>query len=182
MTTPNRGKLVVFAIFALALVMAGFAWWWNRHQGQRAFEFWGPSVLEISSAETVLLIKLVPLSEVEPKTGEALRISSLGLSAAETKDISGVHGLVHARHAFLEDASYRWNEELPMTGGEWNYAVVFEGYHGRTTVLLDLAGGAVGSWEQKKALRLSPKTAAGWKLFIRRYFPDDGSLAPATTE
>ena len=175
----SSGKLVVLFILGIAIAMASFAWWWNHQQGRKAIEFWGADVREINDAETVKLIKLVPVLNDESTTPDASEFSSLGLKAGEAKDIGGVHGLLHARHSFLEDASYRWSDTPPLKGTPWQYAIVFQGEFHRTTALLDLSGGSVGSWEKKRAVRLSPKTAAGWKEFIGRYFPEDSTASTA---
>lgn len=177
----SSGKLVVLSIFAVAIAMAGFALWWNWGQGRRSLEFWGTDGgLAIRDAKQVQLLKLKPLaSEMGKKSNESLAIDSHRWEIVGTKDVTGVHGLVHARHAFLEDASFRWEEPLPIVGPEWQYAVRFQDETGHTTISLDLKSGAAGSWEQKRAVRLSPKTTSGWKQFISRYFPDDAAPAQA---
>ncbi len=169
----NRGKLVVLSIFAVAIAMAGFALWWNWGLGHRSLEYWGDDgSLLIRDAESVLLVKLkqrIPsLNAMDPY----FPMDSKDLNSTEKEDISNVKGLVHARHVFLEDASYAWNERLSRWD-EWQYAVRFEGKKGHIWVLLDLQNEVAGSSRQYGALRLNPKTAAGWRQFVGRYFTED---------
>jgi hypothetical protein len=165
----SSGKLVVLSIFALAIGMASFALWWNWGMGRRSLDYWGENgALLIRDAKSVTLVKLKPPLPMNPRD----------LNTAEKKDISDVKGLVHARRAFLEDASFEWNEPL-SAGIEWQYAVLFAGEKGHIFVMLDLKDGVVGSSERNQALHLNPKTASGWKLFISRYFPDE---APKTSQ
>jgi hypothetical protein len=58
--------------------------------------------------------------------------------------------------------------------------VEFDGGNDHIFVMLDLKNGIVGSSDRYRALRLSPKTASGWKLFISRYFP--GAAPPAKAD
>ncbi len=197
----SSGKLVVLSIFALAIGMASFALWWNWGHGRRSLEFWGTEGgLAIRDAQKVEILKLKtttinengeiskylkasPLEPAQPKTTvdengaistEHSIVTDVQLrEVLETKDVTGAHGLVHARHAFLEDASFKWEETVSFFGPDWQYAVRFQSGGRETTVLLDLKGGIAGSDEQREAVRLSPKTAAGWKVFISRYFPDE---------
>ena len=101
-------------------------------------------------------------------------MESRSLELTERQDISNVKGLVHARHVFLEDASYDWNQRLSSWDG-WQYAVMFEGKRGHTYVMLDLNNGVAGSDKDYGGLRLNPKTAGGWKTFIGRYFPEEAA-------
>lgn len=181
----NRGKLVVLTIFAVAIAMASFALWWNWGLGHRSLNYWGDDgALLIRDAESVMLVKLKPSVPILSAKDPPLPMESRDLDSAEKVDISGVKGLVHARHVFLEDASFDWDERISRWD-EWQYAVLFEGEKGRIFVMLDMKNGVAGSSHQYKALRLNPKTAAGWKQFVSRYFPagaPKSASAPAQSE
>ncbi len=179
MLMRSSGKLVVFTIFSVAVAMASFALWWNWGLGRRSLEFWGENgALLIRDAKSVTLVKLDPRIPNPAAKCPPLPMDSRDLNSAEKRDLSDVKGLVHARHAFLEDASFDWNQPV-SNEVEWQYAVWFDGGKDDVFVMLDLKNGIVGSSRRYQALRLSPQTAAGWKLFISRYFPVDTSLAPA---
>lgn len=175
----GRGKIAVLAILGLALAMAAFAWWWNRQQGRRSLEFWGKEgALAIRDAPQVELIKLIPFSADEPDNTAGFRTPGGGWKGTATKDLGSVQGLGNARHALLEDASFQWEQPLDIAGADWQYAVRFRGEE-ETTVLFDFRRAAIGSWEQKRATLLSPKTMKGWKQFLDRHISD---LAPAGTK
>ncbi|MCE9527128.1 MAG: hypothetical protein K8R36_13865 [Planctomycetales bacterium] len=171
----NRGKLVVLSIFGVALAMASFALWWNWGLGKRSLEFWGTEGgLAIRDAKKVEIVKLKSPSNLKLNDKGASKKDAFYLNVQETKDVTGEHGLVHARHSLLEDASFQWDQKaLTMAGCNWKYAVRFQEESKVATVLLDLDSGVAGSWEEARAIPLSPKTAAGWKLFINRYYPDE---------
>lgn len=178
----SSGKLVVLTIFVVAIAMASFALWWNWGMGHRSLDYWGESgALLIRDAESVTLLKLKPRIPTTVTKDPPLPMESSDWNPAETQDISNAKGLVHARHAFLQDASFDWNQSLP-NNSEWQYAVLFQGKKGHIYVVLDLKNGVVGSSKRYGTLSLNSKTAAGWKLFIRRYFPSDASPAPAKSE
>ncbi|MFN0017449.1 MAG: hypothetical protein ACKVP0_04260 [Pirellulaceae bacterium] len=183
----NRGKIVVLSIFGVAIAMASFALWWNWGLGKRSLEFWGTEGgLAIRDAKKVEILKLKSPPNLHSNAPGTQRKNAFSFDVQETKDVTGEHGMVHARHSLLEDASFRWNQKaVTMIGPEWKYAVRFQHGSKKSTVLLDLNSGVIGSWEEKRAIPLSPKTAAGWKQFISRYFPDEAptpSKLPAKSE
>ena len=179
----NRGKIVVLSIFAGAFAMASFALWWNLGWGKRSLDFWvKEGGLAIRDAKQVQLLKLKSTSSASKESGkETLSRDGLVWEIVETKDVTGEHGLVHARHAFLEDASFQWDQEVPFSNSDWQYAVRFSGKTGQATALLDLKKGRVASWEQQRTARLSNKTASGWKQFMSRYFPDETAKPSASS-
>lgn len=171
----NRGKIVVLSIFGVALAMASFALWWNWGLGKRSLEFWGTEGgLAIRDAKKVEILKLKSPSNLKVKEKGASKKDGFYLDVQETKNVTGEHGLVHARHSLLEDASFQWDKKVVTTEGlNWKYAVRFQKESKVATVLLDLDSSVAGSLEEARAIPLSPKTAAGWRLFISRYFPEE---------
>ncbi|MBC7856776.1 MAG: hypothetical protein IAF94_25380 [Pirellulaceae bacterium] len=175
----SSGKLVVLSIFAVALLMAAFAWWWNRQQGRRAMEFWGrDSALAIRDGKVVELVKL------RMKSGRLVDLEAFDI--VESKDISQAQGLLHARYSLLQDASFDW-EANPLGHSQLEpkdvLAVRFSRHDVTTTIVfMDMTVGRMFHSESGRENVLNAKTRAGWKIFIRRYFPDDDSLAPAKAE
>jgi hypothetical protein len=175
----NRGKLVVIFIFMVALAMAGFALWWNWGLGRRSLEYWGQeSGLAIRDAKTVQLMRLVEQPGNPDESGEFFQLDGRTWKVVQTKDVSSAQGLVHARHAFLEDASFQWDQPVDFSHPDWQYAVRFQADQEQATILLDLKLGAAGFWEAKRAVHLSPKTASGWTKFTGRFFPEEGAASP----
>jgi hypothetical protein len=172
----SSGKLVVLTIFAVAILMASFAWWWNRQQGRQALEFWGKdSALAIRDGKKVELLRL------RPKNGRLVELKDPVI--VETKDISGAQGLIHARHSLLQDASFDWSAKAAglsqFPTKQDVFAVRFTRQDVITTIVfIDLPGGWIFHPESGREIILNPKTRSGWKLFISRYFPGDAPQAP----
>ena len=158
----DRGKLAVLTMFAVALAAATFAWWWNYSRGQRALEFYGPKAAHL--IRTAPKVELLVLGTAESSAIEPL--PEFG-PVSQIVDISRAPGLVHARTALLDDASYDWNAfPLPQvfrhlvrfSNGEDEVMLVFSEPRGRVMV----AGSDKGSEQLVK------KTADGWLAFIQR--------------
>lgn len=129
MNQSNRGKAVIVGIFLLAVVLSGYAWWHQFQQGPRCREFLG--------TEAVQLIRLAPrvdllrLAETPADGGDSrppegiLRIGETTLLVTDRVDITKVPGLLHARHALLQDVNYQW--DAPATGcvSQWSFALRF---------------------------------------------------------
>lgn len=102
------GRLFVVMIFAIAILMAGFAVWVKYAQGRRTLELWGtrPTWL-IRHAGQVHYIRL---SETAEKGKPAMTVSpdKPQLGILSIVDISDRIGLINARHMLIVDRSYRW--------------------------------------------------------------------------
>ena len=116
----SSGRRVVAAIVLLGLCLAGFAFWFQWRQTRRCLGFLGADVArEISRAERVELWRL-------GSGGRPRR-----LTATAWHDVSRAPGLVHLRHALVEDASYVWSAVPPDAGSgpqpvqEWGTALAF---------------------------------------------------------
>lgn len=171
----SSGKLVVLSIFAVALLMAAFAWWWNRQAGRQALEFWGKD-----NALAIRDGKMVELLRLRPKNGRLVDLEAFEI--VETKDISQAQGLIHARHSLLQDASFDWSA-IPAGLSQFPtkqdvFAVRFTRQDVTTTIVfIDLPSGRIFHSENGREIILNPKTRSGWKLFISRYFPGDAPQA-----
>lgn len=114
------GRRVVAAIVLLGLCLAGFAFWFQWRQTRRCLAFLGADVARaISRADRVELWRL--------GAGDRPR----RLKAVGRQDVSRAPGLVHLRHALVEDASYVWTPApRDGTGGpqplpDWEMAIAF---------------------------------------------------------
>lgn len=132
-------------MFALALVMAAFAWWWNLQRGHRALEFYG--------AEAATLIRTA--SKVE-----------LLRNAEPVRDISKAKGLINARTSLLGDASYEWDE--PARVANFDVAVRFTSGDRSVTVFFDFETRGIQIACSDKSAKLTQKTAAGWQSYLER--------------
>lgn len=168
------GRRVVAALVLLGLCLAGFAFWFQWRQTRRCLDFLGADVARaISRAERVELWRLGP--------GDHPR----RLKAGARQDVSRAPGLVHLRHALVEDASYAWmSTPKDGTAGsqpppEWEIAIAF--FSDRPTDVPDavlafdarfgamtlvgrpgrVALGRLGSGLERWLRLISPGTAAG---------------------
>lgn len=145
---PDRGKLAVVSILALALVMATVAWWWNYQRGRHCLELYG--------SEAALLIRRAPRVEIIDAEGQAT-------------DVSQAPGLLNARTALLDDASYQWSVSAQPAGEV--RTVRFS--RGNVHVSLQFArlGDSLVVVESGRGATLQKKTADGWREFLGRHVP-----------
>lgn len=136
----NQGKLVIVFIFGLSAVMGGYAWWHHYTQGRRCLDLWG--------AEAGELIRYAPQVEVmqldyaDAADAETIQIQGEPLKIVARKDITSTRGLVHARQAFIEDASFLWRADL--TGpSSWRYVLRFTSGDQQVSVAIDHGQGRV---------------------------------------
>ena len=108
----NNGKLVIGAIFFVALAAAVSSMVVRYQATRRILQFWG--------TETVALVSAAP-------TVEALRLGSAGgeQNVTERVDISHARGLVHLRQALLDDRSFAWDEREEPGKPDWSYGLRF---------------------------------------------------------
>jgi hypothetical protein len=154
--TLDRGKIAVLSMLALAVAAAAFAWAWNARRGARCLAFYG--------SEAAALIRTAPLVEI-------LEIDPAASGVAVTRriDISRAPGLLNARAALLDDASFDWNSPPAATAAGSTRLVRFAA--GQREVLLALHPDkrALEVVPDGKLATLDPKTSAGWKQFLERY-------------
>jgi len=145
------------AMFAVAVVAAGFAWWWNYNRGIKALELYG--------AEGALLVRTAPVVEF------------LQSSPGEPIDLSKAPGLINARASLLSDASYDWSaadvrQESPL------FSVRFRRGARSIVVTFDFENRTVHASTTDRTARLVNKTAEGWQGYLARQSAARG--APAT--
>jgi hypothetical protein len=165
----DRGKLAVLTMFAVALVAATFAWWWNYSRGQKCLAFYGKdAALLIRTAQQV---ELLELAAAEVATGESpvetLEIGSNSYQVVKIFDIGEAKGLIHARTSVVDDTSFRWDTPSGDCQPNIRYAVRFSG-DTAATLAFDFGCQSVWHVEQGKSATLIPKVAQGWESFLTR--------------
>ena len=150
----HRGKFLIVAIFLVAVVAASFAWWHQYQKGRHALSLWGagPAVL-IRHAPRVELLRLKAPAEIAVILGH--------------KDISRARGIVHARQALVEDASFDFQAARGDCEPHWQYALRFSDAGQRATVQFDFDCGRARLEESGQEVAMTPKLAAGMKKFIQ---------------
>lgn len=168
----DRGKLAVLAMFALAFVAAGFAWWWNYSRGQKCLALYGAeAALLIRTARDVELLELAPdTDQLEDRTVDRLVVGERTFLLHRITTISQAKGLIHARTSIVDDPSYLWDVEAGPNPTQVQYAIRFLGddHASRATLAFDFDQGRVWHVEQLKSAALIPKVAQGWESFLTR--------------
>ena len=175
-TMFNRGKLVLVSMVLLGLGAALFAFWFRYQHGKRTIDQWGSeAVVLVRDSDLVELVALAPAdeaganSELPPPVDapEIMTIQGKALKVLEKVDISRAPGLVHLRHALVQDASYAWDEAVG--GGEdlqWRYALRFSRNEKEAEFAFDLDRRRAKLVGRERAAALSPHLARGLHTFF----------------
>lgn len=136
----NQGKLVIVFIFGLSVVMGGYAWWHHYTQGRRCLDLWGAEAGElIRYAPRVEVLKL---DNADTTDAETIQIQGESHAIAARQDITNTPGLVHARQALIEDASFLWKADLEGPSN-WQYELRFTEGDKQVSVAIDCDQGRV---------------------------------------
>jgi hypothetical protein len=166
----QRGKLVILLMFLLALVLSAYAWWHRYHENPKSKAFWGPrAILAIQRADSVEFLTLQPeptehTSEVTSNEN-GLAIDGKSYQAI-ARDIHSVPGLVHARHALIDDNSYLWDSPPraePLEKDFWDFGLRFRDGPEQVTVLFDRSGEDIYWLEKQKQVQLVPLSAKAFR-------------------
>lgn len=155
MNDANRGKLVILFIFGLSAVMGGYAWWHHFTQGRRCLELWGGEAGELIRYAPV--VEAIKLGDPSEEAAVAVQISGSRVPVGRSVDISNTPGLVHARQALIEDASFRWDSNIPTTPVEWTYGLRFVDGQQRVTLAFDRVAARVCHVESGKVGQLTER-------------------------
>ncbi|MEO8495349.1 MAG: hypothetical protein ABI614_09780 [Planctomycetota bacterium] len=179
----NRGKLVIAFIFGLSAVMGGYAWWHHYTQGRQCVVLWG--------AETGEAIRYAPQVEVMrldvagAPDAETIQIQDQPLKIVARKDITNTPGLVHARQALIEDASFLWKADLAGPSN-WQYLLRFTDGDKQVSVAFDCDQGRVRLVGTDRQAALKPHLTAGYQSRLPIWLGADANssqpVAPATAD
>lgn len=160
----NPGKVVVVAIFGLALLMTGLAWYWNYLRTKGPLEFWGAEgALLIRRADQVRLFQIQPQSDPQPSNLQVLKEA----------DISKALGLVNARQPLQDDGTYQWNAAIPEKP-TYTHGVEFRRDGKEQTVLFDFDNRLVRNLRTGKSAGVVPKIATGWRDYASKHLASAG--------
>lgn len=176
--TPSsiRGKVVVLGIFGVAILLAAFAWWWNLRQNGRASQLWGRDNIRLMRlAKQVELWELAPADAPTISSSERVErliVDGTPYQILSRRNISQARGLVHARHALTEDASYDWTQPGGSAGSDntdsWRLAVRFQEDEQTATLLIDPTSHRVRLLEGKREATAISRILAGWEKLAER--------------
>jgi hypothetical protein len=145
-----RGKIAIVVMLSLAVAAAGYAWYQNYQRSVRARGFWGEQAATIRFAKKV----------------EAFATGS----SDEAVDISSAPGLLNARTSLMSDDAFDWSVApfSPESSSEWRYGVRFVAENGPVTLLFSETNDWMLVREREQAVTLDPKTAAGWRSYLKK--------------
>ncbi len=165
---PDRGKLAVLTMLGLALAAAAFAWWWNVTSKKESLAFYGPAAARlIGKAPTVELIEVEPATSGD--TRELVSVHHEKFVVVSRHDVSQAPGLIHARTALLDDASYEWQAPLRLMPPI--FLVRFADEKNEAVLALDTTARLLTRCDTGATVRLNEKIAAGWQQFAERHLP-----------
>lgn len=166
----RRGPQAILVMLMLALGLAAFAWRFRLQQTDQALAFWG--------AEAAWLVRRAPEVEVSrlrpaESTGESQEVIELAgrrFAAHNTRDISRAAGVIHARNALIQDASFAWNQAATGDPPKFDYLLRFRDGSQQAKAALDLDGQRlyfVGGSD----VSIAPISAGLKKLLDRQFVP-----------
>ena len=131
-TRTISGKVVIVTIGLVAILAAGFSWWFRYSSTVRAAKFWGPVGVELirNPGSSVQLIHVQPMGDTGHEHnsggGFADHYHTLGgvVEVVDRRDVTRAHGLVHLRNELLMDRSF--HEELSKSAADdWRTGLEF---------------------------------------------------------
>jgi len=147
-------RLVIVLIFAIAFGLGGYGWWHNYQQGHRSLQFWGSdSAVLIRYGPRVILLDLGTYPE-NNSPSESLDIDGQKFAVVQRVNIGQVPGLVHARQALIEDASFAWSTKQQPCVPNWQFALRFLDEDQQATVAFDTNCHQVMLIEEDRMTRL----------------------------
>lgn len=146
---------------AVALGMSSYAWWHQRQAGRQSAEFWGkPSTVLVRYAPQVEFLSLRPAGADE--TGTILEIRGQRFLVGPSVDVTRSRGMVHARHALVDDLSFDWSA-TPSGRFEWDFLLRFQDGNQQLVAAIDSEQGVVCNVNGSRVLQLIPKIAAAMR-------------------
>ena len=157
--------------------MGGYAWWHHYTQGRRCVELWGADVGE--SIRYAPRVELLRLARRDAQDAESIEVQGDTYAVVAHKDITGTPGLVHARQALIEDASYLWNAEL---GGAatWQYLLRFTDGAEQISVALDCEQGRVRLVGTQREAALNAHLTKGYQERLPVWLASGANASPTS--
>ena len=138
----KRDRILILIILALAVAATVFAGWFRWSQGHRALGFWGADLASrIRFAKSIELLwldsPLVDAASPEDLPAiDTLTIDGVKWRIHRRRDITDSRGLVHARQALIQDATYVWDNDALGPKSAWTHALVFQAAGQNDVILL----------------------------------------------
>lgn len=165
-----QGKLIILLMLGTAVAMAGFAWTFQYMRGREVLRLWGADaaqLIRVDASEIELLV-LSPAAETAAADAAAnatLDVAGQTLHVAQRVDISKARGLIHARQALIEDASFDWKLARGDCTPDWRYALEFRAGDRRAVIAIDMHCSRVRLLPGDREASIAP-IAEGLEKFI----------------
>lgn len=163
-------RLVIVAMFVLAVAAATTAIWYLRGLSRRTVEQWGPAAGQlILQAPHIEAWLLEPVGEEEAPPAAAIDVEGQHLAVVERRDISQAPGITNVRRALMNDASYAWDAST-RDAPRWTHALQFSEADRKATLLFSHNPPQVMLLDDDRPL--SPhRIASGLHVFLEEQFP-----------
>ncbi len=159
----QRGKLVILLMISVAMAMSGYAWWHQFQSGRRSAEFWGTAAtIQVRYAPRVEFLRLHRKGEIAEPARETLTIRGMEYIVGDPFDVTRSRGMVHARHALVDDLSFDWSSRAPETAN-WEFLLRFRDQGQPVTAAFDTERGLVCFVDQSRVNQFIPKIAAAFR-------------------
>jgi len=157
------GKLVVLLLFLLGVAGALFAIWFNHQATYRTTSRFGSHTVGLIAHACD--VELLELSDKDPQVmgdvHEMLNIDGKRLRVVGTRDVSEARGLIHARHALRQDASFDWHGSRRDCDPAWRYALRFHENDETSTLAFDFSCSRIYVLDRQIEVSLVAKIAHG---------------------
>lgn len=166
-TQAPTGKWAILVMAIVACALGAGAVWYHARQGRQVLQLWGPESAQlIRHAAEVELLELVTQngdSDANASNGEVLQLGTAQVRVVRRRSITKQPGLVHARHALIQDATYEWAPGAGLDGGvpKWEFALRFRDANGQVTLAFDT---------NRREVRLIERGTSAWMTTILERF------------
>ena len=167
---PDRGKLAVLSIIALAVALAGFAVYWQWLHRGRAAAFWGPEASRLvqGASEAELLLLRPVESSAEKPSRDLLTLEGRTYAVSKMVDLANTPGLIHARHSLVEDASFDWGGSKTDCRPSWTHAMRFRESSRSLVIAFDFPCRRLSQVSTGRSALMVPRIADGFQRVFQR--------------
>ncbi|HEY2760529.1 MAG TPA: hypothetical protein VGI75_07290 [Pirellulales bacterium] len=180
----NRGKLLIFFMFASAAAVSGYAIWYRHQESRIVLQHMPPGVAAvIAYPMQAQLQRLIPAPGKEaaanlPSPAEIIRVGGKTYWVVEQKDAMNLVDFATVRGWFLHNDNFDWTEASDPTTNNWQYGITFSNQAGQTQLLFDLNHCEILIRNDGSLMNPRPMLK-GLKSFFAEQFPEQESKPPA---
>jgi hypothetical protein len=174
------GKLVIITVVVLAVLGAGFSWWYRYSSTRHATRFWGgENARLIRDAKHVHLIRVGPMGPVhvhDPNAAFAdhYHVPDGLVGVVDRREVTQAPGLIHLRNELVMDRSYESHTGVLAPASEWQYGLEFRDADTNSPFVVFFSGDCRRLMRYPPTIgpgvaSLTPKFAAGLKTVFEEW-------------